>query len=421
MNENQSVIQPQKVKARFFYGYIIVIAGFFILLTGQGLRFSFGVFFTPMATEMGWNNATTSSAYSISLFIEGIFSLIMGWLTDKYGPRLILTLSGILMGLGYCLMPLINSIWQLYLIYGVLVGIGVGGTFVPLMSIVIKWFKSQRNLMVGIVGSGIGIGMLVMAPLATRLIETFHWRITFLILGILTFVIVVVAAQFFKRDPSAVRLVPRGEDLNFNPQEKPQGYSFQDAIRTHQFWLTFFTIFCFTFCSFTILIYLVPNAIKSGISPVIAATILASVGILQIVGRISSGLVADRIGNKSVFVIGFIVTIAALSLIITHDALWSFYVFAVIYGVVQGSISTSQPSLVASLFGSKNLGLNLGSCSFGFTLGAALGPFAVGSIFDYSGSYNPGFIVCIAVSLVGLILVLFLKPVKNRVFGRTRL
>jgi predicted MFS family arabinose efflux permease len=243
--------------------------------------------------------------------------------------------------------------------------------------------------------------------------DTFNWRTTFLIIGILIVVVMVIAAQFFKREPGNSELNPYGEFVNNDQNVINQGPSFQWSIRTYQFWSIFFAIFCFTFTSFSVLIYLVPKAILAGISPVVAATILASVGILQVVGRIFSGLVADRIGNKRVFVVGFIITIAILMLIITNSTLWVFYVFAIIYGLVQGSISTSQPSLVASLFGSKNLGLILGGISFGFTLGAAVGPYTVGYLFDNTGNYNTGLMVCAGISIVGLLLILSLKPFNN--------
>jgi MFS family permease len=133
-----------------------------------------------MSTELGWSNAATALAFSISAIMEGLFNIILGHLTDKYGPRVILTISSLFIGAGYCLMPMVHSVWQFYLFYGVILGAGMGGVFVPLISVVARWFRERRSAMCGLVSAGSGIGMLVVSPLATQLILTHGWRTTFL-------------------------------------------------------------------------------------------------------------------------------------------------------------------------------------------------------------------------------------------------
>jgi OFA family oxalate/formate antiporter-like MFS transporter len=183
------------LKPRLFYGYVIITAAFFIIFAAYGVRFSYGVFFKPMAADLAYSSATTSLVYSVSMFLEGIFSLVMGGLADRYGPRLVLTISSILVGLGYCLMPLVHSTWQLFLFYSLIIGVGMGGIFVPMVSMTARWFTTRRNLMTGLVSSGAGIGMLVIPPVSAYLIEGFGWRTTFIVMGIFILVVVLVAVS----------------------------------------------------------------------------------------------------------------------------------------------------------------------------------------------------------------------------------
>jgi MFS family permease len=374
MNKQQKILPGDK--PRLFYGYVIVIASFFILLIVYGARFSYGVFFTPMAAEFHWDHATTALAFSISMFMEGVFNIVLGAVTDKYGPRVMLTLAGILIGIGYCLMPLVNSTWQFYLFYGGIIGIGVGGTLVPLLSITARWFKTRRSLMSGIVMSSLGVGMLIIAPVAENLITRIDWRATFFLLGIATIVIVAVASQFLTRDPATKGLLPYGAENTSgqNPQGLAQGLTVGEAFRTYQIWFILLAFFCYGYILLSTSIHIAPAAIKVGISSAVAAIILATFGGLQIVGRIGMGFIADLVGNKRVYILGFVIGAADLFFLSYSEATWAFFVYVIIFGISLGGLGSSQPSWIANLFGLKSHGLLYGICGFGFTLGAAVGP-----------------------------------------------
>lgn len=411
-----------EAKPRVFYGYIIAIASFSIFLVVFGMRFTYGVFFTPVANEMGWSHAATSLAYSISMFMEGTFNIILGGVNDKYGPRVVITLSGILIAIGYCLIPLAGSVWQFYLFYGGLIGIGTGGMFVPLVSTIARWFRVRRSLMTGIVLSGVGFGMLIMAPLANRFIEIFNWRTTFLIMGILILVVVTLAAQFLRRDPSTMGLASYGDTADANNRKDPaEGLSLKQAFRTYQLWFVMFMLFFYGYNLLSISIHIVPDAIKLGISATVAASILATLGGLQILGRIGMGAAADYIGNKRVFILAFIICVISLIFLTFNTATWAFFLFAIVFGVAQGGIASTQSPLVASLFGLKSHGLIFGVCGFFFTLGGALGPYITGYIFDVTGSYHLAFMICVGIGVLGLVLTLLVKPLKGSQNEKERL
>ena len=167
-----------------------------------------------MAQELGFSAATTSAAYSISFFLEGVFSLISGGLADRFGPRKVVSVSTVLVVVGYCLMPLTHTLWQLYLFYGVIVGVGMGAMFVPLVSMTARWFNARRNLMTGLVSSGAGAGMLIIPTSTSHLIGAYGWRASFVIMGVFVLISVLAAAQFMKRDPAEIGAVPYGESRN---------------------------------------------------------------------------------------------------------------------------------------------------------------------------------------------------------------
>ena len=398
---------------RFFYGYIVVAASFLIMVVIWVAYYSFGVFFKPLINEFGWTRATTSGAYSLSSIVMGLLAIAMGKLTDRFGPRIVMTICAILLALGFWLMSKIVTTRQLYVFYGLIIGIGMGGSFVPLMSTVVRWFFRRRSMMTGIVAAGISIGTLIGPPIAHRLIAKYGWRISYAILGAAVFAAVILIAQFLKRDPADVGQLAYGE-LNINEQNSTNPLdsvlSFNKAIHTRQFWVVFSMFFCLGFITFAIIVHVVPHAIELGISAAVAANILATFGGLNMIGRIIMGRVADIIGSKQAFIIGFILMASALFFLVPSKMMWTIFVLAGLSGFANGTCVASQSPLVALLFGLSSHGVILGFLSFGFTTGGAFGPWLAGLIFDITNSYQFAFLMCAGVSLVGLFLTAFLKP-----------
>ena len=197
-------IEREVVSPGIFYGYVIVFASFLSMIVLWAVYYSFGVFFKPILNEFGWTSAMTSGAFSLSSLISGLLTIFIGLLTDKIGPRKVMSLCGFLLGLGYILMSKVESAWHIYLYFGIIIGAGMGGSFVPLMTTVARWFEARRGLMTGILAAGIGIGAFVGPPISTRLIVAYGWRTSFLILGIMIFALVVLSAQLLKRDPAEI-------------------------------------------------------------------------------------------------------------------------------------------------------------------------------------------------------------------------
>lgn len=406
-------------RPQFFYGYIVVLVAFFIMVLMFGTFYTFGVFFKPLSTEFGWTRAMTSGAYSLATFLSGLLAIVMGRLTDRFGSRIVMTLCGFLLGLGYLLMSQVSAIWQLYLFYGVAVGIGMGGSFAPMLSTVARWFVRRRGMMTGFVVAGIGAGTIIFPPAASWLISSYGWRTSYIIIGIIALVFIILAAQFLRHDPRQIGQLPYGEnevgEENLNLQAR--GFSFREAIGTGQLWMLWAILFCFGFCVATIMVHVVPHATELGISAAIAASILAVIGGLSIVGRIVVGSVADRMGNKLPLIIDFVLMSGALFWLVVAKELWMLYLFAVIFGFAYGGVVALESPLVAELFGLSSHGVILGIIAFGFSVGGAVGPVLGGRIFDIIGSYQVDFLVCAAMAAIACILASLLRP-SSREGGR---
>ena len=403
--------QKEQNRSQFFYGYFIVGLAFMIMFVLWGAFYAFGIFFKPILKEFGWTRAMTAGAFSLCSIVQGLVAIALGGLTDKFGTRLVMTLCGLLLGLGYVLMSQLSAVWQLYLFYGVIVGAGMGGSFTPLMSAVARWFMKRRSTMTGIVAAGTGFGALIAPPVVSRLVSSYGWRVSYVILGGIVLGVVVLCAQFMKHNPARMGLAAYGDDGESEKGlEQDFGeLSLKEAVYTVQFWIVFGMIFSLGFCVFAIMVHIAPHAAETGISTTGAANILATLGGASILGKVLLGKTADRIGNRKTFIIGFILMFAALFMVLPTEGEWMLYLFAVVYGFGFGGCIASESPIVAELFGLSSHGLILGVVSFSFLLGGALGPFLFGFIFDMTGSYQWGFFACGLVSFIGLILTAILK------------
>ena len=402
-------------KPKFFYGYIVVLTAFFVMFAMAGALSTYGVFFKPLATEFGWTRAITAGAYSVSVFLAGLFFMVTGRLTDRFGPRLVVTVGGFILSLGLFLMSRINATWQLYLFFGVIFAVGLSGGLVPMMSTVAKWFVKRRGLMTGIVLSGVGVGQVTVPLVATYFIATYGWRTAYIYMAVIALVLIVIAAQFLRRDPGQVGQLPDGESATkpASSVSETKGVSLGEAIHTRQFWMLCVMYFSYGFFAHPTLVHIVPHATDVGISAMTAASILSVIGGLSAAGRIGMGSAGDRIGNKRGLIIVFILALFALLWLQLAKELWMFYLFAVVFGVAYGGLIALEAPMAAQLFGLRAHGAILGVVHFGATIGAAISTPLAGRLFDITGSYQGAFFIFAVLSVAGLILTSLLRPPRK--------
>ena len=402
------------MSGKFYYGYRIVAATSVIQMMYLGCVFTFGVFFPEFEAEFGWSRATISGASSLMFLMMGVLAIFMGRVNDAFGPRVLLTVAVSIFAVGYLLMYRMTTIWELYLFYGLLGGLGMGAHDVVTLSTVARWFIRHRGLMSGIVKAGAGIGQVLIPLAAAVLVSIYGWRQACLLIGVVTLVIMVLAAQVVRRDPAELGLRPLGDekrpDLESGAGEG--GLTFQQAATTRPFWILCLAKLSDFFCLLTIMTHIIPHGIDQGFAPATAVAVLSLIGGCSILGRILLGSAFDRIGAKRSLGTCFLVLLATLILLQVSTDPRLLFVFAPIYGIAHGGFFAIASPSVAHYFGMRSHGTIFGFVLFFGTLGGTVGPLLSGRIFDVTGSYDIAFMILIGFAIFGLLLTAALRPVK---------
>ncbi|MDD5701634.1 MAG: MFS transporter, partial [Dehalococcoidales bacterium] len=234
------------------HGHTMVIGTFLVLLTMGLVMSSFGVFFKPVATEFGWTRAETSGAFSLSVIWSGLMAILAGRLVDKFSPRLIIFSFSVMGGCACLLLSLMNTLWQFYLFYGILVGLMMAG-LIPTTSLVARFYRKQRGLMTGITISGLAIGSMLGAPLITKLIDIYNWRTSYIIIGVSVLAIIAISAIFI-RDPIG-NISPSHREIILNAKQAQERgeIGFKQAFSSGPFWILCILYFCAVFAQQMIL------------------------------------------------------------------------------------------------------------------------------------------------------------------------
>lgn len=422
-NRNQPG-QAKTARRGFFYGYIVLAAGFVIWLVGWGIFSpSFGVLLLPVVTEFGWSRSEAILGYSLSTIVYGPLAIIMGRLTDKLGPRTVVTVFGSFMGISYLLMSQISALWQFQLNYALLVAIGTSTISIPIMATIVRWFVRRRGLMVGIVQAGLGLGGVIFAPLTAWLILTYGWRLSYATLGAIALIGFIAAGLFLKSDPRDVGQLPDGaREITTSVKEehgehvKSKGISVRQAVRTRQFWIIAGLNFSFGYCRSAFTPHTAAYVQDKGFSLIDGANVVAALTVASILGRIVMGRVADIIGNRAALLISEALTPISLALALIAGDLWGLYIFGIIFGFGWGAQAVLRFTVASEEFGVSSIGALMGVLGLAEAVAASSGAYLSGYIFDVAGNYQPTFWLGIAIAIVGIILAL-LKPAHRKVTG----
>ncbi len=414
------------VRSTLFYGWVIVAASTILLTMQAGIFYSFGVFFKPVAADFGWSRAVTSGAHSVLMLSHGAFAAPMGWLADRFGPAKVMVFCGFATGLGLVLTSQTNALWQFYLTYGLVVGIGLSGGMPVTTGTTARWFVKRRGLTLGIVSAGVGLGTLIVLPMAERLIAAFAWSGAYFILGITSWIVMITCALFLRRDPEGMGYQAYGvqrppTEANTDHSREISyvapgtGISLRAAVRTRPLWLLFLTYFLFSLCLQMIMVHLVNYTTDLGITPLVAATLLSVVGIGSMFGRVAMGAASDRIGSSNALAICCLVLGISLLWLLFARELWMFYLFAIVFGFAYGGEIPQMAALVGQLFGLRSVAALVGVVLIGLSIGGALGSLMGGRIFDLTQSYQVAFTVAVVVSFATVILALMLRRARTAI------
>ena len=411
------------INNRIYYGWIIVAALIIISTIMVGTRNSFGVFFKPLASEFFLNRAMTSAIFSSFMILSAIFAIGVGWILDRYGPRLVALSMGLLTGFSLLLTSQTSSTWQLFVTYSLLLALGTGAAMPVAVTTVKRWFDKRRGFVLGITSSATGLGPMVIAPFAAYLIANFGWRMSYVVLGFVAWFITIPLSIILVNNPAKIHAPPNGKvsstNINAVPEtgKHPQrdGLTLSEALRTKSFWFIYVVWLFLSTCLHLVWTHIVPHATDIGIDPIKAATIISIVGGANILSRVLTGRILDVVSGKIPGMISALLQFIALALLVWAQDLWMLYLFALIYGIGWGGLSTVVVIFITDNFAGSNLGLIIGTMQTAFALGAAIGPAMGGLIFDAQNSYIMAFLTASAIMFINIFLIAKPETRQNNV------
>ena len=399
-----------------FYGWIVTGCAFVVLFLTYGVQYSFGIFVPVMVDELGWQRASLGGAFSFYTVVYTTFSLLSGKLTDSLGPRRVVGLGGVLLGVGIMATSQMSSQWQLFFWYGIVAALGMSTAYIPCNVTVVRWFQRKRGLALGVASCGASCGILAVPVFTSLLINLTDWRTTMLTLGAGMLVLISVVARFMVSDPKRMGLLPDGagapaQDAIVGSLDDTTGWTLREAAATLSFWV-FLVAFAVGMLTTTIpFVHIAGFAQDIGLSDIAGAMTFSIMGLFALIGSVSLGTVSDRIGRKAMMVFALASQVLAYVLFLNAESVTTLYLGAAAFGFFYGGIATLFPALVGDLFGPAHAGTIGGSIFAGGGILGAWGPALAGYLRDVHGDYHLAFFYCVLIAACALVLFALLpKP-----------
>jgi MFS family permease len=410
------------LQPRAFYGWFVVAGAFTVTFVGFGSAYTFSAFVGSLQRDFAASRGSVSLVFSLAGFLYFGLGVLSGPLADRFGSRRLSLIGMVLVGLGLCAASMARTLAEVYVAYGLGIGLGVGSSYVPALGAVQRWFLKRRGFASGLAVSGIGVGTLVMPPLAAYLVTTLGWRHAYLTLGIFATVIGVGMALLIENDPRDRGLAPDGDvpasaavsaggnalDTRLEP---PPGFSVRQAIKSRRFAGLYAACLICSFGLFVPFVHLIPYALDHGISPSSAVLLLGAVGVGSTAGRFFLGGLADSLGRELALLLMFAGMGLSLAVWAVSTVFWGLAAFALVYGVFYGGFVAILPALVMDYFGGRHVSSIIGVLYTSVAFGTLVGPSAAGFAFDLSHSYTwPILLGACANLIAALIMMTMPKP-----------
>ena len=427
---------------RIYYGWLVVAAssgiGFANAATAIGIL---TIFVLPMSEEFGWNRTQVAGATSLGAILGAALAPFSGRLVDRRGSRALLTLGGLTVVLACGYLALAQTLAGFYAAFTVariadqgLIKIGTSPT-------IGKWFSRYRGRATGIVFFSEAAGMTLMAPLVQLVISTSGWRSAWLLLGGGMLLLgVIPCAWLIRRQPEDLGLLPDGAPAShsasgpgFGPGSEPaseakasgsrtggssaeqhQPPPLAEIIRAPSFWLVLLSLLVVSTATSGVGLHLVPHLIQQGLEPLQAVGAISVMSLSGAVGALLLGFLSERLPPRYLLAAIYLLGAVSMVVLINADDLPKTYVFAIIQGITGSGVNTLSPLLWASYYGRESLGAIFGISRAAQVAGFALGPLALGRVYDVTGSYQQGFIYLASLALVSAVLILAARPPQPR-------
>jgi sugar phosphate permease len=396
-----------------YYGWIVVAITFVTGLVSAGIRSAPAVFITPLEAEFGWNRAAIAGAVSISLVIFGIAAPISGRLIDRFGARTVMLGSMSMMAIGVAGTIFMSSLWQLNLLWGVIVGFAAGAAgSVLTASVASRWFVARRGLVLGILSGATATGQLIFLPVLMAVVVNEGWRTGSTLLAACALVMLVPIFFLMRDDPAQVGQLPYGAkpDQAANAQADRVTVPFSQVIRAPEFWLlagAFFT--CGGTANGLVGTHFIPHSIEHGIPEVTAAATVGVMGAMNFVGTMASGYLTDKTNPRRLLAMFYACRGLSLFILPFVTDFSGLFIFAVIYGLDWFATVPPTVALTAQRFGRRSVGSVYGWIFLSHQLGAAVSAFGGGAIRVWLGDYQMAFLAGGVLAMLGACMALLVR------------
>jgi MFS family permease len=377
------------------------------LALAYGIWYAYSVILVALLAEFGWSRSVLAGAFSVFTLVHGAVNPVVGALCARFRPLRVMAAGGAAMGLALFADSFISTPAQLYLGFGVATAAAVAaGGWIPALVHVQREFQDRLGLAIGLISSGVGVGMVLVVPLTQLLIDAYGWRTAFQVLGLLSVLWIVPSSLWLMRIRREEIRENRGQSPIKQNQEKPgsdprptHAMTLREAMRTQAFWLLVAAFFFGNVCSQTLHVHQVAYLVDHGLAAMLAASVVSVVGLASIAGKTGGGWLSDRMERELVYVAGVAIMAASAFVLLALGAAptrWGAYGFAVLLGVGYSATATITPAMVSDRFSGRHFGAIVGIGLMGAALGSALGPWLAGWMYDASGSYTLPFTIAAA-------------------------
>jgi sugar phosphate permease len=424
---------------RVFYGWWIVVAGFGIeALIGALMFHAYGAYVVLLREEFGWSKTMLAGAFSMARAESGILGPVQGWLTDRFGPRVMIRVGMVIFGLGFLAFSQIGSPLAFFVIFFVMaVGSSLGG-YLPITVAIVGWFRRRRALALSVSGMGMAAGGLLTQFVALAL-TSWGWRWTAAVSGVLVLAVGLPLAQLVRHRPEAYGLRPDGDPADDRPVAPspsanarhgrpavagaghglaaPAGrdYTAREAMRTRAFWLVSLGHGSALLVVSAVQVHLIVHVTERlGYSLQQAAAVVALLTVMQMTGQFSGGWVGDRWSKRLMCTVCMAGHASALLILAVATAFWMVLAFAVLHGLAWGVRGPLMAAIRADYFGSAAFGMISGTSSMIVMLGMIAGPLVAGILADRTGSYAAGFTLLATLAAVGSVFFVLATPPVRR-------
>jgi sugar phosphate permease len=400
------------------YGWIVAGAAFLTLMMSAGVRSMPGILVVPFENEFHWSRATISLAISINLLFYGLMGPFAAALMERFGMRRTIPCALLMIGTGMALTSVMREPWQMILLWGVTIGIGVGiiANVVAAM-VAMRWFTAQRGLVLGAMNASVATGQLLFLPTFAAVTTDYGWRTTVLAVAAIVFAVLPIVTFLMRDQPADVGLAPYGDSGAPRVLPPPSGNpvmlafkTLRDAIRVRDFWLLAGTFFiCGASTNGLIGTHLIPACVDSGIPEITGATLLAAMGVFNLIGTTGSGWLSDRFDSRILLALYY--GLRGLSLIYLPFSFVSLYglsLFTVFYGLDWFATVAPTVRLIGNAFGRERVALVYGWIVVAHQLGGAAAAYFGGIMREAFGTYLESFIISGVLCLVGAALALLI-------------